>query len=131
MKKWFIRYVNKRNMYKDVDILAETEAKAIEAVKNQFGDCIIDCCVCVDDEKVDTVNHPSHYTQGSIECIEAIKAATVNLKGIEAVCVGNAIKYIWRFKEKNGVIDLDKAIWYINKLKKEVENARTENSYSR
>jgi hypothetical protein len=82
-------------------------------------------------KNIDTVNSPSHYTQGAIECIEAIASATVNLKGIEAVCVGNAIKYIWRFKEKNGVVDLDKAIWYINKLKQEVENARTENSYSR
>lgn len=82
-------------------------------------------------KSIDIVNHPSHYTQGSIECIEAIKAATVNLKGIEAVCTANAIKYLWRWKEKNGVTDLDKAIWYINKLKKEVENARTEISYSR
>ena len=56
----------------------------------------------------DNVNHPSHYTQGGIECIEAIKAATVNLKGIEAVCTANAIKYLWRWKRKNGVEDLKK-----------------------
>lgn len=64
----------------------------------------------------DNVNHPNHYTQGGIECIEAIKAATVNLTGIEAVCTANAIKYLWRWKEKNGTEDLDKAIWYIKKL---------------
>ena len=64
----------------------------------------------------DNVNHPSHYTQGGIECIEAIKAATVNLTGIEAVCTANAIKYLWRWKEKNGKEDLKKAIWYIKKL---------------
>lgn len=70
----------------------------------------------------DTVNHPAHYTQGGIECIEAIKAATVGLEGIEAVCTGNAIKYIWRWKQKNGGEDLKKAIWYINKLIEEKED---------
>lgn len=69
----------------------------------------------------DNVNHPSYYTQGGIECIEAIKAATVNLKGIEAVCTANAIKYLWRWKEKNGKEDLKKAIWYIKKLIEEQE----------
>lgn len=70
----------------------------------------------------DTVNHPAYYTQGGIECIEAIKAATVGLEGIEAVCTGNAIKYIWRWKQKNGTEDLRKAIWYINKLIEEKED---------
>lgn len=69
----------------------------------------------------DNVNHPSHYTQGGIECIEALEAATVNMKGIEAVCTANAIKYLWRWKEKNGKEDLKKAIWYIKKLIEEQE----------
>lgn len=64
----------------------------------------------------DTVNHPPHYTQGGLECIEAIKAAVTGLEGIEAVCTGNAIKYLWRWKQKNGVEDLKKAIWYIERL---------------
>ena len=62
------------------------------------------------------VNHPSHYTQGKVECIEALEAATVNLKGLDAVCTANAIKYLWRWQEKDGVRDLRKAIWYINKM---------------
>jgi hypothetical protein len=62
------------------------------------------------------VNHPPHYTSGSIECIDAIAAATVNLSGIEAVCTANAIKYLWRWKQKNGAEDLKKAQWYIKKL---------------
>lgn len=70
----------------------------------------------------DPVNHPPHYTQGGMECIEAIKAATVGLEGIEAVCTGNAIKYLWRWKQKNGTEDLKKAIWYINKLIEEKED---------
>lgn len=63
------------------------------------------------------VNHPFHYNQGGIECIDAIKAATANLTGEEAFCTGNALKYLWRWKEKNGIEDLDKAIWYINRIK--------------
>jgi hypothetical protein len=65
--------------------------------------------------KKDTIN-PSHYRQGSIECIDAIASATVNLKGLDAVCTANAIKYLWRWREKNGEDDLKKAIWYINRL---------------
>lgn len=69
------------------------------------------------------VNHPAHYTQGNIECIDAIEAATTGLAGIEAVCTGNAIKYLWRWKYKNGIEDLRKAVWYIDKLiKKEEEH---------
>ena len=66
----------------------------------------------------DNVNHPAHYTAGGIECIDAIEAATEGLAGIVAVCAGNAIKYIWRFSRKNGTEDIDKAIWYLNRLKK-------------
>lgn len=64
----------------------------------------------------DNVNHPSHYTQGGIECIDALEAATADLTGIEAVCTANAIKYMWRWKHKNGVEDLMKARFYINYL---------------
>jgi len=66
-------------------------------------------------EDKDNIN-PSHYRQGGVECIDALEAATVNLKGIEAVCTANAIKYLWRWKEKNGKEDLEKAQWYITKL---------------
>ena len=69
----------------------------------------------------DNVNHPAHYTQGGIECIDALAAATTNLQGLEAVCTANAIKYLWRWKYKNGVQDLKKAKWYINRLLKELE----------
>lgn len=68
----------------------------------------------------DMVNHPAHYTAGGIECIDALKAATVGLEGIEAVCTANAIKYLWRWKFKNGGEDLKKAIWYINYLLREL-----------
>lgn len=63
----------------------------------------------------DAVN-PDHYKQGSVECIDALAAATVNLSGLDAVCTANAIKYLWRWKQKNGVEDLKKAQWYIDRL---------------
>ena len=66
----------------------------------------------------DVVNHPSHYTQGEIECIEAIKYINNKLhtEGYEGYCLGNFIKYIWRCNYKNGWEDIDKAIFYLNEL---------------
>lgn len=62
------------------------------------------------------VTHPSHYTQGNIQCIDAMESAF----GKEAVatwCKLNAFKYIWREQHKNRLQDIDKAIWYLNKYK--------------
>ena len=70
-------------------------------------------------EIYDAVN-PDHYKHGGIECIEALKAATTRLTGIEAVCTANAIKYLWRWKDKNGAEDIRKAIWYCERLLKEI-----------
>lgn len=69
------------------------------------------------EQEHDPVNHPSHYTQGGIECIDAIEAACTGLTGFEGYCIGNAIKYEWRWKQKNGVEDIDKAIWYLKRLR--------------
>lgn len=77
------------------------------------------------EQKVEKVNHPAHYNQGGIECIDALKAAVEGLNGIEAFCTANAIKYLWRWKYKNGVEDLNKAIWYIQWLKEEVTRQMT------
>ncbi|MDR9857786.1 DUF3310 domain-containing protein [Paenibacillus sp. VCA1] len=65
---------------------------------------------------IDLVNHPPHYNRGGIECIDAIEAATTGLSGPEAYNTGAAIKYLWRWKWKNGKEDLQKAAWYINRL---------------
>jgi hypothetical protein len=76
-------------------------------------------------DKKDMVNHPPHYTQGGVECIEAIKAATAGLDGFEGYCTGNALKYLWRWKRKNGIEDLKKAVWYIDRLATEVISERS------
>ena len=70
----------------------------------------------------DNVNSPSHYTQVGVECIDAITAAVYGKSGIEAVCVANIIKYLWRYKLKNGVEDVKKAQWYLNRLVSELES---------
>ncbi len=76
----------------------------------------------------DNVNHPTHYTKGSIECIAALEAATVGKIGIEAICVANVIKYLWRYEEKNGLEDVYKAKWYLNRLIKKMEHDRDGNT---
>lgn len=68
----------------------------------------------------DQVNHPAHYTAGSVECIDAIAAATTGLEGMEAVCTANVLKYVWRWKMKGGKTDLEKAKWYLDRLLSEV-----------
>lgn len=66
---------------------------------------------------MEQVNHPAHYNQSGVECIDAIDAAVEGLDPREAFCVGTAIKYLWRFKHKGKPVeDLQKAMWYINRL---------------
>lgn len=80
-------------------------------------------------KKADMVNHPPHYiSETGLEVIDVIEAFTFNLSGIEATDTGNIIKYICRWKEKNGLEDLKKAQWYINHLIKHVEKLKGENN---
>ena len=72
--------------------------------------------------KPDNVNHPKHYCKGGVESIDFVRAAVSNLSGFEAVCVANIIKYMWRYKEKNGLEDVMKAGKYLEWLQEEVKN---------
>lgn len=83
-------------------------------------------------EKQDMVNHPNHYiSKTGLETIDVIEAFTDALKGIEATDTGNIIKYICRWKGKNGVEDLKKAQWYLNHLIEHVEKTtKKENKLS-
>ena len=68
-------------------------------------------------KNADMVNHPDHYkAETGMEVIDVIEAFTFDLKGIEATDTGNVIKYICRWKKKNGLEDLEKARWYLNRL---------------
>lgn len=72
------------------------------------------------EQKDDMVNHPPHYNKAGIETIQAIKAMTD--KGFEYYLQGNIMKYLWRYRYKNGVEDLYKAQWYLNELIDVVED---------
>lgn len=75
----------------------------------------------------DVVSHPEYY-QGKVECIDCLEAATEGLSGIEAVCTANAIKYLYRWKRKNGTQDLLKAQWYIKHLIEHIESGDVANA---
>lgn len=62
----------------------------------------------------DNVNHPPHYTQGAVECIDAIESA-LGREGAINYCRGAVLKYAWRCKDKGGAEDMRKAAWYANK----------------
>ncbi|GAK08975.1 DUF3310 domain-containing protein [Geomicrobium sp. JCM 19038] len=66
----------------------------------------------------DDVNHPSHYTKGNIECLDAIEEAVPDPA---SYYTGNILKYMWRWQHKNGVEDLKKAQFYLNRLIESVE----------
>lgn len=74
------------------------------------------------------VSHPSHYlSNNGLETIDVIEAFTADLKGIEATDTGNIIKYICRWKNKNGLQDLKKAMWYLQHLIEHVEKENDKN----
>lgn len=73
----------------------------------------------------DIVNHPEHYT-GKIECIDAIEQVVAGLEADQAYFTGNILKYIWRWPYKNGIEDLKKAQWYLNRL---ISNVEKEEGY--
>jgi hypothetical protein len=70
----------------------------------------------------DSVNHPHHYNNSGancpcgrqIECIDVTRHMSFNL--------GNAMKYLWRFKDRNGLEDLKKARWYLDDEIKKMES---------
>lgn len=66
-------------------------------------------------ELIDNVNHPNHYTQGKYEVIDYIEDK-LSKEELQGYCVGNVLKYVSRFKHKNGLEDLKKAEWYLNRL---------------
>ena len=62
----------------------------------------------------DIINHPSHYETQGIECIKAMEI-TQGREAVKSFCLCNAYKYLWRHKNKNGLEDLKKARWYLDR----------------
>ena len=75
---------------------------------------MMDAKSIIDGENEDVINHPKHYENCSLECIEMMGIAFGSVAVIN-FCMCNAFKYLWRYKYKNGKEDLKKAMWYIGK----------------
>ena len=67
-------------------------------------------------EEKEMVDHPSHYNMGKYECLDVVKELVKDMKGIEATLFFNAFKYLWRYKQKNGLQDLKKCEFYLKEL---------------
>lgn len=79
------------------------------------------CCNCDEEtfsewetKEVDIVNKPPHYTHGKYECID-VMVDTFGKEAVQHFCVLNAFKYVWRSEHKNGLEDIKKAWWYLDK----------------
>ena len=71
------------------------------------------------------VTHPAHYTQGDVECIDAIRASMTE-EEFKGFLKGSAMKYLWRYRMKgNPVQDLEKSNWYICKLREFYRESKT------
>lgn len=81
----------------------------------------------------DNVNHPSHYTEGDVECIDAIKAS-MSFEEFVGYLKGNCVKYLWRYRNKGKALeDLKKAQWYLERLISEwsvLSTEKTQNGFS-
>lgn len=71
----------------------------------------------------DVINHPAHYETAGVECIEAMEI-TQGREAVKSFCLCNAYKYLWR--HKNGLEDLKKARWYLDRYitMQEEDNAK-------
>ena len=91
---------------------------------NRMGDVrsgMSDIQLCM--PRKEQVNHPNHYNQGQYECIAVMES----IYGIEATmnfCLLCAFKYTWRTNDKDGIQDIDKAIWYLQKYKELQERSQ-------
>lgn len=98
-------------MSSDYDLVEEVPAETVQP------ESIEDALVQMTPEVIaeDEVNSPSHYKQGDIECIDAIKAA-LTPEEWRGYCKGNCLKYVWRERYKQQDTALAKAQWYLNRL---------------
>lgn len=79
---------------------------------------------CAYSDRVDNVEHPAHYT-GKYECID-VMTETQGVETVKNFCICNAFKYLWRHDKKNGVEDVKKAAWYLNKFIELEERSKDE-----
>ena len=79
-------------------------------------------------EEYDPVQKPEHYSTGEVECIDAMEAMVSKVESISPhvlYCWQAAFKYIWRWHKKNGIQDIDKCIWYLERMKDKLDIKKT------
>lgn len=103
------RYINDHSIY-EIHRKAGEEDDALAYYQSEVVGSEADRIV-----EADAVN-PQHYKQGRTEVIDIIEDAVVGADPFEAVCQANVLKYTLRYRHKNGVEDLKKAVWYAEKL---------------
>ena len=87
-----------------------------EDVVNGIDEAMAKSHYWADSKKEDVVNSPSHYNNGSVECIEGIQAS-MSTEAFAGYLKGNCMKYLWRYDYKGKPVeDLQKAQWYLAKL---------------
>ena len=100
---------------RDTELTYDEEIKVNDNIVCKGGVCNVELT-----DQNDNVNNPMHYTQGKIECIDYIEDK-LGKEGFLAYMQGNIIKYVTRYKHKNGIEDLKKAKWYLDKMIKTLE----------
>lgn len=78
----------------------------------KLGDGISECFIPKTGEEI---NHPTRYAGGKYECID-VMTDVFGVDAVKSFCKLNAFKYLWREQNKNGVEDLKKCAWYLDKL---------------
>lgn len=134
------RYISKQDavvVENDLELLPESQSDIIEFSSEQLKELSrlnnikfpgeLNSYERVDNnitkEQIDNVNKPSHYqSSAGFECIDVIREVTKDMKGMQAVCTANAIKYLYRWDKKNGIEDVKKSIVYLKWLVEELEN---------
>ena len=99
------------------DLSEEAQHEFLQAMsKHFFGHELKEAREDIKGMTPDMVNHPSHYTYGKIECIDAIEES-MTTEAFRGYCKGAALKYLWRYERKGKPLeDLQKAQWYLVKL---------------
>ena len=91
---------------------------------NKLGNTYADILSLAHKKEYDPVQKPIHYNNGDIEAIDYIKQQLGH--EFQAYCYGSVIKYMHRFKYKDGLQDLKKAKWYLKQMIKDMENQENE-----
>ena len=110
---------------------ATSITKATEQTKKQVDDAAHDSAEKIKlrqavDEMLemvpDIINHPAHYTAGKIEVFDYLQEK-MSGEMFEGFCIGNALKYLSRYRMKGGLEDLKKAKWYLSRIISAMETA--------